>query len=156
MKKKTAHNAPTISNRSASFNFAIESTFTAGMMLVGTEVKSLREGKASFNDTFCIFHGDELYIRNLYIAEYVMGTNNNHDPVRERKLLLNRQELNKIMNKKKEKGYTIVPLKIFFSESGHIKIDIALAKGKKTYDKRDSIKKKDQERELKRSMRDYK
>ena len=154
--KKSAPNAPTIVNRSAKFHFAIESTFTAGMMLRGTEVKSLREGKASFNDTFCVFHGDELFIRNLYIAEYVMGTSNNHDPVRERKLLLNRQELNKILNKKKEKGYTIVPLQIFFSENGHVKIDIALAKGKKTYDKRESIKRKDQERDLKRSMRDYK
>lgn len=154
--KKNVANAPTISNRSATYNFAIESTYTAGIVLVGTEVKSLRAGKASFNDTFCVFHGDELYIRNLYIAEYVMGTSNNHDPVRERKLLLNRQELNKIQNKKKEKGYTIVPLKIFFNENGHIKIEIALAKGKKTYDKRESIKRKDQERDLKRTLRDYK
>ncbi len=151
--KKSTPNAPTIANRSAKFHFAIESTFTAGMMLVGTEVKSLREGKASFNDTFCIFHGDELFIRNLHIAEYTMGTSNNHDPVRERKLLLSRQELNKILNKKKEKGYTIVPLKIFFTEKGFIKIEIALAKGKKTYDKRESLKRKDEERELKRNMR---
>lgn len=151
--KKAVIKTPTISNRSAKFHFSIESTFTAGMMLCGTEVKSLREGKASFNDTFCYFKGDELFLKNLYIAEYVLGTANNHDPVRERKLLLNRQELNKILNKKKEKGYTIVPLKIFFNENGIAKIDIALAKGKKTYDKRESIKRKDQERELKRSMR---
>ncbi len=154
--KKNVANAPTISNRSASFHFSIEATYTAGMMLKGTEVKSLREGKASFNDTFCVFHGDELFIRNLYIAEYILGTDNNHDPVRERKLLLNRQELNKILNKKKEKGYTIVPLKIFFTETGHVKLELALAKGKKTYDKRESIKRKDQERDLKRTMRDYK
>ena len=151
--KKNPIKAPTISNRSARFHFSIEATFTAGMMLLGTEVKSLREGKASFNDTFCVFHGDELFIRNLYIAEYVMGTNNNHDPIRERKLLLNRQELDKILNKKKEKGYTIVPLKIFWNENGHAKLELALAKGKKTFDKRESIKRKDQERDLKRSLR---
>jgi SsrA-binding protein len=146
-------NAPTIVNRSAKFHFSIESTYTAGIVLTGTEVKSLREGKASFNDTFCIFHGNELFIRNLYIAKYVLGTSNNHEPTRERKLLLNRQELNKILNKKKEKGYTIVPLKIYFNENGQAKIDIALAKGKKTYDKRESLKQKDQERDLKRNMR---
>lgn len=142
-----------ISNRSARYNFAIEQSYTAGMILVGTEIKSLRGGQASFNDCFCIFDNGELFIKNLHIPQYKFGNNNNHEEIRDRKLLLNRQELRKIENKKKEKGYTIIPLRIFFSESGYAKIEIALAKGKKTYDKRDSIKKKDQERELKRQMK---
>lgn len=142
-----------ISNRSASFHFAIEQEFTAGMQLLGTEIKSLREGKASFNDCFCFFHHDELFIRNLYIPEYRFGTTNNHDPIRERKLLLSKRELRKIDSKRKEKGLTIIPLRIFFSDSGYAKIDIALAKGKKSYDKRDSIKKKDIDLEVKRQLK---
>lgn len=142
-----------ISNRSATFHFAVEATYTAGMILTGTEIKSLREGKASFNDCFCFIENKELFIRNLHIPQYKFGNANNHDPIRERKLLLNKQELKKIETKTKEKGYTIIPLRIFFSESGYAKIDIALAKGKKTFDKRDSIKKKDLDRDLKRQMR---
>lgn len=145
--------SPEIKNRSAYYNYAVLESFTAGMVLVGTEVKSLRQGKASFNDSFCAFNGNELFIRNLHIPEYDFGTANNHDPVRTRKLLLNRQELKKMLKRTKEKGHTIVPLRIFFSESGYVKIDIALAKGKKTYDKRDGIKKRDLDRELKRSLK---
>jgi len=142
-----------ISTRSASFHFAIEQRFTAGMVLLGTEIKSLRQGKASFNDSYCFMHDGELLIKSLHIAEYSHGTSNNHDPVRDRKLLLSRKELRKIESKTKEKGYTIVPLRIFLSESGYAKIEIALARGKNTYDKRHSIKAKDADREMKREMK---
>jgi len=142
-----------ISNRSAAFHFAIEQRFTAGMILLGTEIKSLRQGKASFNDSYCILHDGEIFIKSLHIAEYSHGTANNHDPVRDRKLLLNRKELKKIEGKTKEKGYTIVPLRIFLSENGYAKIEIALAKGKNTYDKRHTIKAKDADREMKREMK---
>ena len=145
--------SPEMKNRSAHYNFSIIESFVAGVVLVGTEVKSLRQGKASFNDAFCAFDGNELFLRNLHIPEYEYGTANNHEAVRERKLLLNRQELKKMLKRTKEKGHTIVPLRIFFSESGYVKIEIALAKGKKTYDKRDGIKKRDMDRELKRSMK---
>ena len=142
-----------ISNRSASYHYAIEQRLVAGMVLLGTEIKSLRQGKASFNDSYCFMQQGELWIKSLHIAEYSHGTSNNHDPVRERKLLLSRKELRKIENKTKEKGYTIVPLRIFLSENGYAKLEIALARGKNTYDKRHSIKAKDAERELKRDLR---
>lgn len=139
-----------IKNRSAYFEYHIDEKYDAGMVLTGTEVKSLRAGKASFNDSYCIFHQDELYVRSLHIAEYEMGTHANHDPLRERKLLLNRKELRKLAGKLKEQGYTIIPLRIFFSESGKAKMQIGLAKGKKLHDKRESIKQRDAERELRR------
>jgi len=122
-------------------------------MLTGTEVKSLREGKASFNDSYCIFHNEELWIRSFHISEYSHGTVNNHDPIRERKLLLNRRELKKLAAKIKEKGYTIVPLRLFFNEKNLAKVEIGLAKGKKLHDKRESIKQKDTEREMKRYIK---
>jgi SsrA-binding protein len=142
-----------ISNRSASYHYAIEQRFEAGMVLLGSEVKSLREGKASFNDSFCIVMQDELWMKSLHIAEYKLGTSNNHDPLRERKLLLTKKEIKKIVSKTKEKGFTIIPLRIFFSPSGYAKVEIGLAKGKKHYDKRDSIKAKDTERDLKRTLK---
>jgi len=144
---------PEILNRQARYKFHILEEFTAGMALKGTEVKSLRDGKASFKDSFCLFVKNELYIRNLHIAEYSFGSSNNHDPIRERKLLLNRQEMKKILKRMKEKGHTLVPLRIFFSEKGYAKIDIALAKGKNTFDKSQSIKKRDMDRDLKRSLK---
>ena len=142
-----------ISNRSATFHFAIEQKYTAGMVLLGTEIKSLRQGKANFNDSFCVLHQGELFIKSLHIAEYNFGTANNHIATRDRKLLLTKKELKKIVSKTKEKGYTIIPLRIFMSENGYAKIEIALAKGKKTHDKRDSIKAKDAERDLKRTLK---
>ena len=142
-----------ISNRSAPFHFSIEQKYTAGMILLGTEIKSLRQGKASFNDSYCLLHDGELWLKSLHIAEYSHGTANNHDPVRDRKLLLTKKELRKLTTKTKEKGFTIVPLKIFLSESGYAKIEIALARGKKVHDKRDSIKSKDAERQLKRELK---
>ncbi len=140
-----------ISNRSATYHFYVDQQFTAGMVLAGSEIKSLREGKASFNDCFCVFHQDELFIRNLHIANYSHGTAYHHDPVRERKLLLTRKELKKLQTKTREKGFTIIPLRIFMSESGFAKIDIGLARGKKSHDKRESIKEREVKRELSRN-----
>src|SRR5690349_5988977 len=129
-----------IANRSAYHDFFIEDKYDAGMVLTGTEVKSLRDGRASFNDSYCYFDKGELWIKSLHIAEYSHGTVNNHDTIRVRKLLLRKKELLKMEAKIKEKGFTIVPLRIFFSEKGLVKMEIGLGKGKKLYDKRDTIK----------------
>ncbi len=137
-----------INNKQAYHEFFIEQKYSAGLVLTGTEVKSLRAGKASFNDAYCFFHQGELYIKSLHISEYKLGTIYNHLPTQERKLLLTRRELRKLENKLKEKGYTIVPLKIFFSESGYAKIEIGLGKGKKLHDKRHTIKERDLDRQL--------
>lgn len=142
-----------IRNRSAFYEYFIETKYEAGMVLTGTEVKSLRSGKASFNDSYCYFNKSELWLKSLHIAEYSHGTINNHEPLRERKLLLQRRELRKIEAKMKEQGYTIVPLKIFFNEKGLAKIEIGLGKGKKMYDKRETIKQRDSEREVKRFLK---
>ena len=140
----------TIRNRSARFEYHIDDKYVAGLVLTGTEVKSLREGRASFNDSYCHFHKGELWIKSLHIAEYSHGTYHNHEPLRERKLLLNKKELKKLESKLKEKGYTIVPLNIFFNDKGLAKIEIGLGKGKKLHDKRETIKARDSEREIKR------
>jgi SsrA-binding protein len=142
-----------IKNRSAYFEYYIDDKFTAGMVLTGTEVKSLREGKANFNDSYCIFNKGELWIRSFHISEYSHGTVNNHDPVRERKLLLNKRELKKLQARIKEQGYTIVPLRLFFNEKNLIKLDIGLGKGKKLHDKRETIKQRDTDREIKRYLK---
>jgi SsrA-binding protein len=139
-----------IKNRSAYFEYHIDDKYVAGIMLTGTEVKSLREGKANFNDAYCIFQKGELWIRSFHISEYSHGTVNNHDPIRERKLLLNRRELKKLEAKIREKGFTIIPLRLFFNEKNLAKVEIGLAKGKKLHDKRESIKQRDTDRELKR------
>ena len=139
-----------IRNRSAYFEYHIDDKYVAGLVLTGTEVKSLREGRASFNDSYCYFHKGELWIKSFHIAEYSHGTYHNHEPLRERKLLLHKKELKKLESKVKEKGYTIVPLSIFFNEKGLAKIEIGLGKGKKLHDKRESIKARDTEREIKR------
>lgn len=141
-----------ISNRSATFHYAVEQRYTAGMVLTGTEIKSIRQGRVSFNDSYCFFIHGELWIKSLHIAEYSHGTAANHDPTRDRKLLLTKRELRKIESKIKEKGFTLIPLRIFINEAGYAKIEIALARGKKTFDKRDSIKAKDIERDTKRSL----
>lgn len=142
-----------IKNRQAYFEYYIDDKYVAGIVLTGTEVKSLREGKASFNDSYCIFDKGELWIKSFYISEYTHGTVNNHDPVQERKLLLNKRELKKLQAKIKEKGYTIIPLRLFFNEKNLAKLEIGLAKGKKLHDKRESIKQRDTERELKRYIK---
>ena len=140
-----------IKNRRSSYEFFITAHFTAGIALTGTEVKSVRDGKAGLVDSYCYFFRDELYVKNLYISEYKLGTHNNHDPRRLRKLLLNRSELKKLQTKVKERGFTIVPLRLFVNEKGLIKLEIGLAQGKKTYDKRQSIKNKDLKREMDRA-----
>ena len=139
-----------IRNRSAYFEYHIDDKYVAGLVLTGTEVKSIRAGKASFNDSYCYFNKGELWIKSLHISEYAQGTYNNHDPLRERKLLLSKKELKKLETKIKEKGFTIVPLSIFFSEKGLVKMEIGLGKGKKLHDKRETIKARDSEREIKR------
>lgn len=123
------------------------------MVLTGTEVKALRDGRASFNDSYCLIDNNELYLKGLHISPYEFGSYANHPPVRDRKLLLKRKEINKIMQKLKEKGYTIVPLKIYFNEGGYAKIQIGLGKGKKLYDKRETIKQRESEREIKRHLK---
>jgi SsrA-binding protein len=142
-----------IRNRSAYHEYFIEEKYDAGMVLAGTEVKSIREGKVSFADSFCMFFKSELWVRNLHIAEYRFGTTYNHLAVHDRKLLLNRKELRKLENKLKDKGYTIVPLRIFLSEKGLIKMEIGLGRGKKLYDKRETIKERDTKREIKRYLK---
>jgi SsrA-binding protein len=142
-----------IKNRSVFHDFFIDQKYEAGMVLLGTEVKSLRAGKASFNDSYCILHKGELWLKSLHIAEYSHGSVNNHDPVRDRKLLLQKREITKIAAKLKEKGYTLVPLRIFLNDKRLMKIEIGLAKGKKMHDKRETIRQKDVEREMKRYLK---
>lgn len=139
-----------ISNKKAYFEFEILEKFVAGMELTGTEIKSIRNGKANMSDAFCSFTGTELFVRNLHISEYELGTHYNHEPKRARRLLLQKRELRKLLTKVKEKGLTIMPLKIFLSSTGYAKIEIGLAKGKKVHDKRDSIKEKDLKRDMAR------
>ncbi len=140
-----------IENRRAGFEYFLTEKFSAGIVLTGSEIKSIRAGKANITDGFCSFSNDELFLRNVHISEWKFATINNHTPVRDRKLLLKRTELKKLLTKTKEKGYTIVPTKIFFSEKGLAKIEIALAKGKKLYDKRDDLKTKDAKRAISRT-----
>ena len=139
-----------LSNRKAYYEYAFETKYIAGMVLTGTEIKSIRAGKVSFNDSYCIFDKGELYVKSLHIAEYSFGNINNHEAMQERKLLLNKRELKKLENKIKEKGYTIIPLKIFISEKGFAKIEIGLGKGKKIFDKRETIKARETDRDVKR------
>ena len=139
-----------LNNRKAYHEYYFEATYTAGMVLQGTEIKSLRKGKASFNDSYCLFDKGELYVKSLHISEYAFGTYTNHEPLQERKLLLNKKELKKLEAKSKEKGYSIIPLRIFINEKGLAKIDIGLGKGKKNYDKRETIKARENDRDIKR------
>ncbi|MEI9944760.1 MAG: SsrA-binding protein SmpB [Chitinophagaceae bacterium] len=142
-----------IKNRSVYHEFFIDTKYEAGVVLLGTEVKSIRDGKVSFNDSYCLIHKGEIWIKSLHIAEYSHGSANNHDPIRDRKLLLQKKEIKKIEGKLKEKGYTLVPLRMYFNEKSLVKIEIGLAKGKKLHDKRETIKKKDVEREMKRFLK---
>jgi SsrA-binding protein len=143
-----------IKNRRASFEYALLMELTAGIQLTGTEIKSVRAGKANITDAYCAFVKDELFVRNMHIDEYEQGNIYNHIPKRDRKLLLQRSELSKLKGKMKDKGLTIVPLQMFLSDSGFAKLDIALAKGKKLYDKRESMKDKDVKRDLARKYED--
>ncbi|MEY3688209.1 MAG: hypothetical protein RLZ76_1094 [Bacteroidota bacterium] len=142
-----------IKNRSASYEYFIEDTFDAGMMLTGTEVKAIRDGRVSFNDSYCLLDRGELYVKGLHISPYEFGSYANHNPTRERKLLLKKKELDKIAQKLKEKGFTIIPLSIYFNQRGYAKMKIGLGKGKKLHDKRESIKQRESEREIKRFVK---
>ena len=142
-----------IKNKKAFFDYEILETFIAGIQLTGTEIKSIRAGKAGLADSFCSFINNQLYDRNMHIAEYDFGTCNNHMAKRDRKLLMNRKELDKLVKKTKEGGITIVPLKMFINDRGLAKLEISLAKGKKTNEKRESLKLKDDAREMDRAMK---
>ena len=142
-----------IKNKRASFEYHLLDRYVAGLQLLGTEIKSMREGKANINDSFCSFFDDGLYIRNMHIAEYSFGSFYNHEAKRDRKLLLTKRELKKLKEKGEEKGFTIVPLRIFINERGYAKIEIALAQGKKDFDKRETLKERDSKRELDRVMK---
>ncbi|WP_018618798.1 SsrA-binding protein SmpB [Spirosoma luteum] len=139
-----------IRNRRASFEYAFLETFTAGIVLTGTEIKSIRQGKVNLQDAYCLILNDELFIRQMSIAVYTEGTHYNHEPLRDRKLLLTKREIRKLNEKLKDQGLTIVPTRLFTNERGFAKVDIALAKGKKLYDKRDSIKEREVERDMQR------
>jgi SsrA-binding protein len=134
-------------NRRASFEYSILETYKCGMVLLGTEIKSIRLGKINIGDAYCVLQNEELYVRNMHIDEYEKGGYVNHETRRDRKLLVKGTELKRLANKLKDKGLTLVPLNIFLSENGFAKIEIALAKGKKSFDKREDIKKKDIQRE---------
>ncbi len=139
-----------IKNKKAYFDFEILEKYVAGMQLTGTEIKSLRQGRASLADSYCYFVKNELWIKNMRISEYEHGSHYNHDPYRDRKLLMNRKELNKLEKQTREKGLTIIALRVFINEKGLAKTEIALARGKKKYDKREAIKQKDLRRDMER------
>lgn len=143
-----------IKNKKAGFEYFLTEEFTAGIVLTGTEIKSIREGKANLTDSFCAFVNDELFVKNMHISEYKYGTYLNHEPKRDRKLLLTRKELRKIIVKTREKGLTIIPSLLFIDEKGRAKLKIAIARDKKLYDKRETLKTKDTRREIERH-RDY-
>ncbi|MCL2649855.1 MAG: SsrA-binding protein [Candidatus Azobacteroides sp.] len=142
-----------IRNKRASFDYELLETFVAGIVLTGTEIKSIRLGKVSLVDTYCIMNRGELWVKNINISEYFYGTYNNHDARRERKLLLTKRELQKIERLSKDTGFTIIPTKLFINEKGLAKLVVAIAKGKKSYDKRQSLKEKDDKREMNRMFK---
>lgn len=145
-----------IRNKRATFDYEILEEYIAGIVLVGTEIKSLRLGKASLVDSYCYFERGELWIRNVNIAEYTWGTCNNHVPKRDRKLLLNRKELNKLQRSLQDRGLTVVGLRLFINDRGLAKVAIGLARGRKSYDKREYIKENDAKREMDKAMKRYK
>lgn len=142
-----------IKNKRATFDYELLDFFTAGIVLTGTEIKSIRLGKASLADSYCIIQNGELWAKNIQISEYFFGSYNNHVPKRDRKLLLTKRELSKLTRLTKETGFTIIPVKLFLNEKGLAKLDIAVAKGKKAYDKRESIKERDDKREMDRHFK---
>lgn len=144
--KKTVN----IQNRRASYEYSFLAKYTAGIMLTGTEIKSVREGNVNLGDGFCTFIRDELWLNQINIAKFTEGTYNNHEPTRPRKLLLNRKEINQLLKRSQEQGVTIIPTRLFINDRGFAKVEIALAKGKKLYDKREDIKERDVKREMQR------
>jgi len=137
-----------IRNRQASFEFELLDKYIAGIVLTGTEIKSIREGKVNLQDGYCYFNNEELFVKGVNISPYAQGTHYNHEAQRERKLLLKKTELRKIEKRVEEKGLTLVPLRLFINDRGYAKMEIAIARGKKLHDKRDSIKERDAKREL--------
>ena len=144
-----------IKNRKALFNYEVLEKYIAGIVLTGTEIKSIRGGKASLVDSYCIISNNEIFLKNSYIAPFEFGTFNNHEERRIRKLLLNKQEIRKLKKSIEEKGLTIIPIKMFINKTGLCKIEIALCRGKKEYDKRETIKEKDNKKELNRIIKNY-
>ena len=149
-KDKSKSSKVEITNRRASFEYHFEQEYEAGIALTGTEIKSIRKGNANINDAYCIFENGEMWVRNMYIAEYEYGTDHNHEPRRSRKLLLRKTELRKLDRRVREKGFTIIPYKLFLNERGFAKLLIELATGKKSFDKRETIKERDDKRQLDR------
>ena len=144
-----------IKNKRATFDYIITDTYTAGLVLTGTEIKSIRQSKASLVDTYCTFINEELWVKNMHVAEYFYGSYNNHTARRDRKLLLERKELNKLKQAVKNPGFTIVPTRLFINEKGLAKLVIGLARGKHEYDKRETLKERDDTREMDRLKRNY-
>ena len=142
-----------IKNKRATFDYEVLDTYTAGIVLTGTEIKSIRQGKASLVDTFCFFANGELWVKNMHVAEYFYGSYNNHAARRDRKLLLTKKELDKLLRTSRDPGFTIVPVRLFINEKGLAKVVVALAKGKKQYDKRQSLREKDDKREMARMFK---
>ncbi len=142
-----------ISNKRATFNYFIDSTWEAGIILTGTEIKAIREGKANLTDAFCFFKDDELWIKNMHISPYDNGSYANHPPRRDRKLLLNKKELLKIRSKIKEKGTTVIPTRLYIGDRNYAKVEIGIARGKKLYDKRESMKENEAKREVGRILK---
>ena len=145
-----------IKNRKASFEYEFIQKYTAGIILVGTEIKSIRANKASISDAYCVIIDSEIIIKNLHISEYKYASFSNHEPKRERKLLLNKQEINKIKSRVQEKGFALVPIRLFINDKGIAKLEIAVAKGKKIYDKRESIKEKELRKDIDRRLKNIK
>ena len=152
LRKKSPVN---IRNKKASFEFFFVDTFTAGIVLTGTEIKSIRQGKASLVDSYCYIHQGEIWVKGMNISPYFFGSYNNHEAKRDRKLLLNRREINKLQDASKQVGFTIVPILVFIDDHGRAKVDIALAKGKKAFDKRQTMKEKEDRREMDRAIKRY-
>lgn len=144
-----------IRNKKASFEYFFVETYTAGILLTGTEIKSIRQGKASLVDSYCYIHNGEVWVKGMNISPYFFGSYNNHEAKRDRKLLLTKREIHKLQEATKQVGFTIVPILVFIDAKGHAKVDIALAKGKKEYDKRQTLKEKEDRREMDRAMKHY-
>jgi SsrA-binding protein len=142
-------------NRKALFEYFVEERFEAGMVLTGTEVKSLRQGRANLKDSYARIRNGEVYVLQMHISPYTFAYYDNHDPLRPRKLLLHTQEIRKLYGKMNERGYSLIPLRLYFRDS-KVKLELALAKGKHKYDKRDTIRRRDQQRELQRQRKEYK
>ena len=155
MDKKSSNNNINIKNKRAEHEYFLMETLTAGIVLTGTEIKSIRNGKASLAESYCTYKGDELFVVGMHIAEYDKGTYNNHDPKRDRKLLLTERELRKLKTKVQENGLTIIPVLLFINEKGLAKLNIALARGKHYYDKRESLKSKDSKRDVEKQIKGY-